>query len=266
VTDIIDQDNPIERLYHLGKTILREPTEGASLDRFRQLKLSLSDAVRACYRTPPADNITFGDLKTILRPVEKAGWDFCDQPTSLQNFLAFAKCLDFDITELRWAVKGKHSDSAEGKSWTASGEQVTGMGERGEPAADEKAKVTGAPQDQGGMGQPENRTAEQQPASPPPPADVEPQKGKESQFPAPKIDLEAQALALLFQQRNWSLAQIADHLGVNRKTLYKWPKFREAAELRGLLKPRGSKAGSPPRGHKTRERMIEAYAEEEEVA
>jgi hypothetical protein len=80
---------------------------------------------------------------------------------------------------------------------------------------------------------------------------------------ARKIDLEAQALALLFQQPEWSVAQIADNVSVSRTTPYKWEKFRQAAELKGLLKPRGPKAGPPRRGHKTRDGQVEAYDQED---
>ena len=80
----------------------------------------------------------------------------------------------------------------------------------------------------------------------------------------PEIDLEAQALALLFQHGDWSIAQIAKHLGVGRQTPYGWPKFRQAAELRGILKPRSAKDRTRPRGHKTSDGRVEAYADEDE--
>jgi hypothetical protein len=76
------------------------------------------------------------------------------------------------------------------------------------------------------------------------------------------IDLEAQALALLFQHPDWSVSQIADHLHVDRKTPYKWKKFRMAAEKQGKLKPRGPKDRTPRSGHKTRDGQVEAYADE----
>jgi hypothetical protein len=81
---------------------------------------------------------------------------------------------------------------------------------------------------------------------------------------APEIDQEAQALALLFQNPEWSIARIADQLHVDRKTPYKWPKFRKAAEMDGRLKPRGKKEGSPRRGHKTSDGRVEAYVDEDE--
>jgi hypothetical protein len=83
-------------------------------------------------------------------------------------------------------------------------------------------------------------------------------------FAAPKIDLEAQAIALLFKHPELSVAEIADKLGVDRKTLYKKKKFRQAAELKGVLNARGPKTGSPRRGFKTSDRRIEAYANEDD--
>jgi hypothetical protein len=81
---------------------------------------------------------------------------------------------------------------------------------------------------------------------------------------APEIDLEAKALALLFQHPDWSILQIAQLLGVDRRTPYKWDKFRNAAEAAGRLKPRGRKDRTPRRGHKDRDGRVEAYADEDE--
>jgi hypothetical protein len=78
------------------------------------------------------------------------------------------------------------------------------------------------------------------------------------------IDQESLAIALLFQQPDWSIADIARQLAVDRKTLYKWPSFRHAAELKGLLKPRRPQAAAMPRGHKTCDGRVEAYADEDE--
>jgi hypothetical protein len=78
------------------------------------------------------------------------------------------------------------------------------------------------------------------------------------------IDLESQALALLFKHPEWTVAQIADHLKTDRKTPYKWAKFRKAAELQFKLKPRKAKDGIVPRGHKTRDGHLEAYDEKDE--
>jgi hypothetical protein len=84
--------------------------------------------------------------------------------------------------------------------------------------------------------------------------------------PAGKIDLETQALAMLFKHPDWSLPQIAEHLRVDRRTLYKWKKFRQAATAAGKLKPRGAKEKDrhPRRGHKTPDGRVEAPADEGE--
>jgi hypothetical protein len=81
---------------------------------------------------------------------------------------------------------------------------------------------------------------------------------------APEIDQEAQALALLFQHPDWSIQQIAEHLKVDRRTPYRWEKFRKAAEAAGRMKPRGRKDRRPHRGHKTSDGQIEAYSEDDE--
>jgi hypothetical protein len=81
---------------------------------------------------------------------------------------------------------------------------------------------------------------------------------------APEIDLEVQAIALLFKHRNWSIQKIADYLKVDRKTPYRWEHFREVAERIGTLKPRGPKDRLPPRGHKSTDGQVEAYSDDEE--
>ena len=82
--------------------------------------------------------------------------------------------------------------------------------------------------------------------------------------PGPKasspINLETQAIALLIQHRDWSLGQIATSLGTHRTTIYKWPKFREAAQLAGRLKAREGKERQLPRGHKSCDGRVEAIA------
>jgi hypothetical protein len=77
----------------------------------------------------------------------------------------------------------------------------------------------------------------------------------------PAIDKESEALGYLFKHPEWSIAQIAKQVGVGRQALYGWPKFRQAAELTGKLKPRAPKDGAVPRGHKTSDGRIEAYAD-----
>jgi len=75
--------------------------------------------------------------------------------------------------------------------------------------------------------------------------------------PKPVIDLEAQATALLFDKGNYDIRGIAERLGVDRKTLYRWRTFRAAAERVGKLKPR-KKTASPLKGFKE-DGQIEAY-------
>jgi hypothetical protein len=77
-----------------------------------------------------------------------------------------------------------------------------------------------------------------------------------------EIDQESLALGLLFQHLDWSIADIAKHLNVNRKTLYKWDRFRDAAERLDRLKPRGPKARKLREGHKTRDGRVEAQQDE----
>jgi hypothetical protein len=78
---------------------------------------------------------------------------------------------------------------------------------------------------------------------------------------APELEPEILAIALLVKHRDWSLAQIADRLGVDRKTLYKWEGFRDAAEKAGKLTPRRGGLRSLPHGHKTEGRTVEAYGD-----
>lgn len=57
---------------------------------------------------------------------------------------------------------------------------------------------------------------------------------------------EAKALALLVQHSDWSDTKIAKTVGVNRTTLYDWPKFKKAKEALKQGKtslPKGSKKG-----------------------
>lgn len=92
-------------------------------------------------------------------------------------------------------------------------------------------------------------------AAPTPAADV----GVENTRERPQIDLESQALALLFRFPDLSVADIAAKLCVNRQTLYKWAKFRVAAEKAGKMRPRGPRSGRIRRGHKSKDGTIEAY-------
>jgi hypothetical protein len=88
----------------------------------------------------------------------------------------------------------------------------------------------------------------------------------EGQNQQPEMDQECQALVLLFKHPDWTVTEIADHMGISRQTPYKWDKFREAATLSGRLKPRGPKEGQPPEGHKTSDGRVEAYQDENQDA
>ena len=88
--------------------------------------------------------------------------------------------------------------------------------------------------------------------------------GLESKSNACSMDPESQAIALLFKQPTWSISAIADALNVDRKTPYKWERFRQAAELSGRLKARGAKSRLPRRGHKTTDGRVEAYDQTED--
>ena len=73
------------------------------------------------------------------------------------------------------------------------------------------------------------------------------------------IDTESLAIALLFKRPELSLSEIAGVVGVERQTLYKWPKFLEAAEATGKYKSKRSKEGNLPRGSKGTDGTIEAW-------
>jgi hypothetical protein len=79
-----------------------------------------------------------------------------------------------------------------------------------------------------------------------------------------RVDPEALAIACLFKHSDWSLRQIASHVGVNRQTLYGWPAFRKVAIKADKLTPREPKSGSPRRGHKTADGWLEAYDDRDE--
>jgi len=73
------------------------------------------------------------------------------------------------------------------------------------------------------------------------------------------IDPETMAIALLFKRRDLSLSGIPEVVGVERQTLYKWPRFLEAAEKAGKYNPKRKKGGDLPRGSKAADGTIEAY-------
>jgi hypothetical protein len=81
----------------------------------------------------------------------------------------------------------------------------------------------------------------------------------------PSIDQVVYAMGLLAS--GLSFSEIAKKLGVHGSTLYRGRRFkplRDAAELAGTLKPRGQKMrkGNSPRGYKTADGRVEAYAED----
>ena len=81
--------------------------------------------------------------------------------------------------------------------------------------------------------------------------------------PTSTIGKETLAIAALFKDQCKSVAEVAENIGVDRKSLYRMKKFRHVAEEAGILKPRGAK--SPlRRGHKTADGDIEAYVEGED--
>jgi hypothetical protein len=79
-----------------------------------------------------------------------------------------------------------------------------------------------------------------------------------------RVDPESLAIALVMKHPNWTIAQIASKVGVDRRTLYKWPKFRNAAKASGVLKPRGAKDQDLRRGQRTPDGQIEAWDDEDE--
>jgi hypothetical protein len=81
-------------------------------------------------------------------------------------------------------------------------------------------------------------------------------------MPAPTVDREAQAIALLWKQPTLSLPDIAKLVGVDRPTVYRWPNFLEAAQAVGKYSPKGKKEGSPPRGSKDKGGNVEAWHDE----
>jgi hypothetical protein len=88
---------------------------------------------------------------------------------------------------------------------------------------------------------------------------AEPIKDDASPNQSRSTALEEQAIGCLFKYSDWSLGQIAKHLGINQSSLYRWKKFRETAEKIGRIKPRGPKNCYSRRGHKTSDGQLEAY-------
>jgi hypothetical protein len=80
---------------------------------------------------------------------------------------------------------------------------------------------------------------------------------------AARVDPQKLAILLLVEDRHLSLPEIAEKVGVDRKTVYKWPQFLELAEKYGKYKPRGRLPWAGPRGSK-QDGRLEAYDESDE--
>jgi hypothetical protein len=78
-------------------------------------------------------------------------------------------------------------------------------------------------------------------------------------------DQQARAIALLFTEPDWTLAKIAEQVGVDRHTFYKpsWHKFREAATKAGKMKARRIGDWDGARGS-VQDRRVEAYRAEDD--
>lgn len=68
---------------------------------------------------------------------------------------------------------------------------------------------------------------------------------------------EMKAIMLVVQYPDWSVAQIAKEVGVNKRTPYRWPRFLEARE-----RARAKASGRIRRGRKARDGELEAWDEE----
>jgi hypothetical protein len=69
---------------------------------------------------------------------------------------------------------------------------------------------------------------------------------------------QALAITCLSMHPEWTDAQIAEEVGVNRTTLYKWAAFQKAKERMGKNRER------MPKGYKSREGAVEAYRDDDE--
>jgi hypothetical protein len=78
-------------------------------------------------------------------------------------------------------------------------------------------------------------------------------------IPSSPPDPEAVAIALLWKRPDLTLPQIAKAVNVQRQTLYKWPKFLEAAEAVGKYTPKVQKGEGLPSGSKSRDGTVEAW-------
>lgn len=108
-----NSSNPVERLYLVGKLILRASTDGTLAGQREALRTKLIECFAACYRDLPRSIISFSDLKSVLNPIERAGLDFLVLPDEMKRFLAFANGLDIDLNELRIAAERMGSEKTE---------------------------------------------------------------------------------------------------------------------------------------------------------
>jgi hypothetical protein len=86
-----------------------------------------------------------------------------------------------------------------------------------------------------------------------------------NESPPPKVpqtDLESLALAMLAEDGHITVSQIANRIGVHRTELYRWSRFRSAAERLGIIKPKG-RTEYPIRGMKNAQGTLEAYTDDE---
>jgi hypothetical protein len=75
------------------------------------------------------------------------------------------------------------------------------------------------------------------------------------------IDREILAIALLWKNPELSLGEIAERVGVKRQTIYKWPKFLEAAGSLNKYTPakRAKKGARDVRGSKSKDGAVDAW-------
>ena len=64
-------------------------------------------------------------------------------------------------------------------------------------------------------------------------------------------DPEIMAIAVMLQDGSLSLPEIAKKIGVDRKTLYKYPRFLDAAQRAGKYSPKANLSGYHTKGTKS---------------
>jgi hypothetical protein len=96
------------------------------------------------------------------------------------------------------------------------------------------------------------------------PVDAQPESApSESEISAPQLsqgpgplsealaDPETQAIAVMIKNPGFSIQRIAEIVGVDRKTLYKWPRFLDSAQKAGVYSPKVRGAGYHTKGSKS---------------